>query len=944
MPDLQSAEDLKNAGNDAFRSGNNAEAIGLYTEALQLDPDQNLRLVLYRNRAQVKLSMLDYEGAEADCTKVLEVNNADSKALYRRALAREGQEKFGHALQDAREACRLEPKNGQIRKLCENLVKENTERMKKVDSTENKVKEMFKLFGDKTDFEQQKKALNNLLVLARDNEEGALRIWQNGKIIEAMLSFARNPETPDEFAVSAMRIIDELVKKRSRAIVLVDFLSIPVITRLMTIRPNVKELIDVGFTIVQRVFNALAAMDRSKEIKPDPEVAEHNKMHIIKLILELEEMLTDPQYNAAIREAIIDLFCKNLMHMDGGIPRGWSWKFTEDRGLLKLLHVASQVPECCDYPVSHETRQHVAICLARLYDDMVFDTKRTIYKAKVDEFFTHLLTHLGEPDYKVKLAAFLITMLQGPVDMGMNLVTNDDVTSTMLNMASSDNHLWQSLAAELIVQTASKFERATKLLEVGLPVLRKLYESTDHSVKVRALMGLCKLASAGGDDAARATMREEEVLSLANTCKHFLLSVDEFSVDIRRFACEGLSYLTLDADVKEWIVHDQNLLQALVLLAQSAGALCVYTLASIYVNLANAYDKPKVEEELVKLAQFSKHHVPETHEKDTDVFVDARIRTLVKGGAVTACVAISKTESKSALDLLARCLDAFCNLDDLSGQIISEGGSKLLLTLFKECTPDGKIKAAHGLAKLGRKSDPAIAFSGQRMYEVVKPMIELLHPDLEGLENYDALLTLTNLASMSDSVRKRIIANKAVPKIEDYWFMTDHENLRSAATECLLNLLFLDSFFEETAAHVERLKMWFLYCNEGEDRLQLASSAGFAILTRDPDACLKIIENVKSWPEVMQDICMAENPEVQRRCLMGIANMVESSEKVASEIMASDIFRVLVAITKLKNAERVEGQKEAARALTVAETTWKVIKSTERELKERQGMITIREE
>lgn len=36
---------------------------------------------------------------------------------------------------------------------------------------------------------------------------------------------------------------------------------------------------------------------------------------------------------------------------------------------------------------------------------------------------------------------------------------------------------------------------------------------------------------------------------------------------------------------------------------QTAGSLCVYTLASIYVNLTNSYEKPKIDEELVKLAQ-----------------------------------------------------------------------------------------------------------------------------------------------------------------------------------------------------------------------------------------------------------------------------------------------------------------------------------------------------
>ena len=40
-----------------------------------------------------------------------------------------------------------------------------------------------------------------------------------------------------------------------------------------------------------------------------------------------------------------------------------------------------------------------------------------------------------------------------------------------------------------------------------------------------------------------------------------------------------------------------------------------YPVAQILVNCANAYDKKEVEPELVELAKFAKHHVPEDHEK-----------------------------------------------------------------------------------------------------------------------------------------------------------------------------------------------------------------------------------------------------------------------------------------------------------------------------------------
>uniref|UniRef100_A0A158Q8D0 Protein unc-45 homolog B n=1 Tax=Elaeophora elaphi TaxID=1147741 RepID=A0A158Q8D0_9BILA len=964
---IQSAEDLKGNGNIAFKNDKLNEAIDCYTEALALNPEKKLKATIYRNRAMVRLRMDDFEGCEMDATQALEFDGADAKALYRRALAREKMENYAGAVMDARSALRLEPKNRQVFRLTYNaeenmsiiemlqrILKLSEEKKKAAMSTENRVSDMNKLAFDDGNLEQRATAMNNLLVLSRESETGASRVWNDGKIIETLLKIIDSNSANEAVMVAAARILDELVKNSSRAVHLMESLGMRRICRLMG-KCAYSQYHDACGVIIQRLFNALAKMNHEKEIKPDPEICEANKVFIIRLILELEEMLTDVNVAAPVRDITIDLLLKNLMHMDGGLPRGWSWRFVEDRGLLKLLDVSTQIPEQCDYSVTAETRQHLAICLARLYDDMVFDTRRQIFKERVDAFFNNLLSDIAKPEVKVKLACMLITLLQGPVDVGLNLVTNDQITNLMLEMASSDDNLQQSTAAELIVHTVSKHERATTILKFGIPVLRKLYDSKDDMVKVRALVGLCKCASAGGDDTAKQTMQEGSTLKLAQTCKKFLLDVNRYSVEVRRFACEGLSYLTLDADVKEWIAEDSLLLQSLLCLAKSAGSLCVYALASIYVNLTNSYEKPKIDEELVKLAQFAKHHVPETHPKDTEDYVERRVRLLVADGATTACIAISKTESRNALELLARAMLAFTEFPDLRGQILSEGGAKLCLHLAKDATPEGKIKAAHAIARLGSQVDPSVAFPGQRAYEVIRPLIELLHPDIEGRPNYDALLTLTNLASMSDSVRRRMIKERVVPKAEEYWFMTDHAQLRAAAAELFLNLLFCEDFFNDIVRlfcgkfsmfqpGTDRLKLWVLYSAEEDERLAVASSAGFAILTESEEACKRIIDEIKSWPEVLNDICMSGNVEIQRRGLIGIANMVQSSEKVACEIFASEIFRVLIAITKLKNKDREPAQKEARRALDAA-IKWGIIRPTDREIYERNtGISTVPEE
>lgn len=71
-------------------------------------------------------------------------------------------------------------------------------------------------------------------------------------------------------------------------------------------------------------------------------------------------------------------------------------------------------------------------------------------------------------------------------------------------------------------------------------------------------------------------MNDDTTLKLALACKNFLLQVDKYSVDIRRFACEGLSYLSLDAEVKEFIVNDSLLLKALVELAKARMFLIIF--------------------------------------------------------------------------------------------------------------------------------------------------------------------------------------------------------------------------------------------------------------------------------------------------------------------------------------------------------------------------------
>ncbi len=48
--------------------------------------------------------------------------------------------------------------------------------------------------------------------------------------------------------------------------------------------------------------------------------------------------------------------------------------------------------------------------------------------------------------------------------------------------------LFQSVAVELIVNTASKRDRCSAIIAQGIPVLKTLYESKNDNIKARALV------------------------------------------------------------------------------------------------------------------------------------------------------------------------------------------------------------------------------------------------------------------------------------------------------------------------------------------------------------------------------------------------------------------------------------------------------------------------
>lgn len=229
------------------------------------------------------------------------------------------------------------------------------------------------------------------------------------------------------------------------------------------------------------------------------------------------------------------------------------------------------------------------------------------------------------------------------------------------------------------------------------------------------------------------------------------------------------------------------------------------------------------------------------------------------------------------------------------------------------------MKASHTLAKIAAVSNPEIAFPGERVYEVVRPLVSLLHTDKDGTQNYEALRSLTNFAAFSEKLRAKIVKEKALPEIENHMF-EENEKIRLAATECMCNLVICkevqDRYMEDGN---DKLKLLVLLCGEDDEGLQIAAAGALAMITAaQKKLCTKMTLVTVQWLEILQRLCLHTNPRVQHRGLVIIYNMLNSDDnELAKKLIESEILEILTIIGKAEDNPKRQEPIDAARSCLV---------------------------
>uniref|UniRef100_UPI00358E291F protein unc-45 homolog B-like n=1 Tax=Myxine glutinosa TaxID=7769 RepID=UPI00358E291F len=211
-----------------------------------------------------------------------------------------------------------------------------------------------------------------------------------------------------------------------------------------------------------------------------------------------------------------------------------------------------------------------SVLASKLYDDLRCDSERENFSTICEEYIANLQNLPANTSGNLRAIQAISGLLQGPFDVGNRLLTLNGVMQNMITLSASEKELEQIVAVEALILAAAKASHANFITTNGVSLLKDIYKGArSEAVMIRALVGLCKLGSAGGTDYSMRQFAEGSTGKLAKQCRKWLCNT-ALDSRTRRWAVEGLAYLTLDADVKEDLVQDGPVLHAMLDLSQVA--------------------------------------------------------------------------------------------------------------------------------------------------------------------------------------------------------------------------------------------------------------------------------------------------------------------------------------------------------------------------------------
>jgi hypothetical protein len=767
------------------------------------------------------------------------------------------------------------------------------------------------------------KAFNNLIVLARDNSPETVYAHPDClKIISEYIERGKQKPEESHLAVSCFRLLSELARMSvSRTRGILEHFTIDYLTDIIAYS-NDNSLMTAYQYLVQTILNTLggvqealnkiknqAKLDKERTLtvsqsistkvqkKVDDERIKENESLILEIFTRLVKRSSSYIISATARDTLLALVMSNIDY------HGFNFgvQLVQEGCIQNLLDIASEIEELkspSSMEISSMTHSLVAACLEKIYSCHDNDQAREKFREATQEYVNKRLRNPDIED-KVRVAKVFTILLSGPTEIGNSCVGQPGMIEMILAMANSDEYAQQKAALDAIIAAASKKDKCNAIANLGDKVLENLRESKNEDIRLRAIVGLSKVSSVGSTDASIRPLTAEANPRLARDCRAIISRpTPEFT--LKQYAIEALAYLSFDGGVKEDLVDDKQSLNALFeIMTFDINSPAVYSILNIFVNLTNSYDKQEQSPELLELAKFAQQHVPQEHPLDKPEVVRSRLEKLAASDLVTKLVQLVNIESKAAKELIARIMNALAEVEHVRGRLVQQGAVTLLMSLAQTDSKHPEkscILATHALARLGITMDPQLVYHGQRLIAVIKPLKRLLKPECNALQNFEALLALTNIAQTNATARAHILNDNGFSLIEALMF-EEHVMVKRAAVQCVVNLICEPHMVSLYEADNDRVKYLVILCQEEDIETVKAASGALAMLCQVSEKAREKIFAAKDWEEILIMLLTSENIELVHRAVVIVKCIVTSENReLAERIYASRISAVFNAV------------------------------------------------
>ncbi|KAK3196853.1 SWI5-dependent HO expression protein 4 [Lecanicillium sp. MT-2017a] len=366
----------------------------------------------------------------------------------------------------------------------------------------------------------------------------------------------------------------------------------------------------------------------------------------------------------------------------------------------------------------------------------------------------------------------------------------------------------------------------------------------------------------------------------------------------KQHSIEGLAYASLQPRIKESIVTNESLLKKLLDTLSSARPRTplTYGALSIFQNLTRY--RPPLTEEQKKMAQLKAYanasgKLQGPDPLDDDEHVAKRCKAVFDAGITPVLVSHGKHDSPASLSIIVSIIHSLTSDKSIRGQLAQQGAVKLLIVAWSILAENHEVPrrtAAQALARILISINPALVFGGNRSNPVnaaIRPLVSILPPDPAAeqrdlLPTFEALMALTNLASMDDEETPRTIIRTAWTHIEEQMLSSNHLVCK-AAVELVCNLMQAPEgialYADGSGQAGQRLHILLALADAEDEGTRSAAGGALASLTSFEFVVRAIAYRVRGV-KMLLGLCLDENEDLRHRGVVSILNMVSTEGEI----------------------------------------------------------------